>query len=145
MATGNRRLPAISSVRDEPITRPFKNGSGTTLAQGAVQCWKINTAGRTETETPSTTNQYALAGVVFGATAEGISVSDGNYGHLATGGRILALVDGTVAISAGDALTVSPSNTHLIKDTSPPPNPPFVAMEAYSTASVALKTVEVRL
>lgn len=145
MATGKRRLPAISSIRDEPITRPFKNGSGTTLAQGAIQCWKINTTGRIETETPSATNQHSIAGVVFGATAEGISVSDGNYGHLVTQGRILALIDGTVAISAGDALTVSPSNTHLIKDTSPPPNPPFVAMEAYSTASAALKTVEVRL
>lgn len=140
-----RRLTAISRVIDEPKTIPFKNGGGVTAAVGAVQCWKILTTGREETETPSSTNRYALAGVVFGATAEGQDVTDGNYGHLLSSGRGLVKVDGTVNIAAGDALTVVAGSVHLIKDTSAPSNPPFIAMEAYTTASVALKTVQVNL
>lgn len=147
MARGNIRFPAVSQVQDESRTRPFKNGSGSSLSQGDVQAWKIVTTGRVETEDPSSSNIAAIAGVVAGATAEGVAVGNNGYGHLYTHGRVQVLVEGTVAITAGDILKAVAGQKYLVKDasTSTPLNgrPQFIAMESYSTASTALKWVQV--
>jgi len=139
------RYPVVSAVLDEPIVAPFKNGSGSSLSKGDVQCWKIATTGREETEDPSSANQYCVAGIVAGGSAEGVAVADGNYGQLYKSGRILAQVHGGTAIAAGDRLTVSPTHRYLVKDTGTSGKALFIAMEAYSTAASALKTVQVNL
>jgi len=147
MARGKFVFPVVSEVLDEPRIRPFQNASGASLDAGDVQAWVLGTGGRKTTQNVSAANIAAIAGVVAGSSAEGESVSDNGYGQLFTQGVVDVLVEGTVAIAAGDILKAVAGQKYLVKDasTATPLNgrPMFVAMEAYSTASAAKIKVKV--
>jgi hypothetical protein len=136
-------------------------GYGSPLPQGAMVCHDVATDDTGVSVTrPATANLPFPAGVVrdpqgIGGPDQDLTTgrSNGDYGLIQVYGPCEALVDGTTDVSVGDELLITDGSWAFTKDAAEPDSGSLVggwaanatAMEAYTTATPALKKVFLRL
>lgn len=141
LALDDVKLVPVSTIGQEYEYRQVYNNTGGDYAMGEVVCWKAEGNARQEIETPSSTNIYLPAGVIYPN-----GIADGQKGYVVAGGKPhYAKVLGSSGLTKRVPLAPVAGQNYLAKVASPLTGVRyfFYAEETWETAQVAHKLVTI--